>query len=231
MADVQKELAASPKSTEGKLAYMRDYNKKRRGLDLPQDIEYREKNKEKRKNYLKKYYTANKESATEYKKKKYLENRDAEIQKRKDWYKNNKGKHKKAREKYLAENKDRLRAARRKWENNKLKTDVNYSLQKSLRSRVRLALKGNYKKDKRTEELIGCSISEFREYIENQFSEGMSWDNWNFEGWHLDHKIPVSWFNLENENCRKLAFSYKNMQPLWAVDNFLKNSKRYDKIA
>lgn len=228
MADPKKE---KPKSAESKLAYMREYNKKRRSLNLPKDKEYIGKTREKRNIYLKEYYAKNKESATIYKKDKYLKNRDAEIQKRKEWYNNNKDKHKIARNKYAAENKDSLREARRKWENNRLKTDVNYNLQKSLRNRIRLSLKGFYKKDKGTEELIGCTIEFFKKYIESQFLEGMTWGNWKFDGWHIDHKIPISWFNLENENCKKLAFSYKNMQPLWAADNFLKNSKRHDKIS
>lgn len=231
MENTQKELAKKPKSTESKLVYMRQYNKKRKALNLDSDKEYREKNKEKHKAYLKKYYSENKAAATEYKRKKYLDNREEEIKKRKIWYQNNKEKHKKAREKYAAENKDSLRAARRKWENERLKTNVNYSLQKSLRSRIRLSLKGFYKKDKTTEEILGCTIEEFKYYLESKFLDGMTWENWKFDGWHIDHKIPISWFNLENENCRKLAFSYKNMQPLWAADNFLKNSKRYDKIA
>ncbi len=75
---------------------------------------------------------------------------------------------------------------------------------------------------------MGCDIEFFKKYIEEQFSEGMSWNNWSLHGWHLDHKIPISWFNLENEHCRKCAFHYTNMRPAWAKYNVLKNNKFAD---
>lgn len=219
------------KSTQSKLDYMKAYREKRKHNIASLNKEYRVKNREKLLEYSKKYYSDNKNVAKEYKKKKYDENRDSEIIKRKKWYLNNKDKHADARRKYESENKQRLLFARRKWEQERMKNDPNYSLRKSLRSRIRLSLKfGYYKKDKKTEELIGCTIEQFRDYIESLFTPGMSWNNWCAKGWHIDHKIPLSWFNLDNENCRKLAFHYSNMQPLWAKDNFIKSNKYSDKI-
>lgn len=108
---------------------------------------------------------------------------------------------------------------------------MNYKLQKSLAKRIRHELKEVGRKDKATEELIGCTIEELRVFIESHFLDGMDWGNWNTEGWHLDHRIPVSWFNLENENCRKLAFNYKNLQPLWSEDNLKKKNFYSHKMA
>lgn len=112
--------------------------------------------------------------------------------------------------------------ARRKWENERLANDINYKLHKKLAGRIRHELKGVAKRTLRTEELIGCTISELIVFIEAQFKPGMTWANHSTNGWHIDHRIPVSWFNLENENCRRLAFSYKNLQPLWAEENLEK---------
>ena len=65
MADPKKE---KPKSAESKLAYMREYNKKRRSLNLPKDKEYIGKTREKRNIYLKEYYAKNKENLKQYQK-------------------------------------------------------------------------------------------------------------------------------------------------------------------
>lgn len=66
-----------------------------------------------------------------------------------------------------------------------------------------------------TEKLIGCSYTEFIEYLESKFVEGMCWENYG--EWHLDHIIPVSHFNLFSIRDRYKCFNYKNIQPLWAT--------------
>lgn len=189
--------------------------------------EYRKSNPEKRRAY----YEKNREKLIAINKASYEKYRDVNIQKRKKWYQNNKEKHAADRTEYELKNKDRLRAARRKWENNKLRTDCAYKLHKNIAGRIRFELKGVSKKSDKTEEIIGCTITELKIFIENQFSDGMTWDNWGINGWHIDHRIPLSWFNLENENCRKMAFNYKNMQPLWSEENLKKKNYYSHKLA
>lgn len=191
-----------------------------------------EKNRERNRVYAKEYHLKNRESGLEYRRQRYLTyNREEQLEKRRKWYRDNKQKHAENRTAYEEKNKDRLRAARRKWENDRLRTDINYRLHKSLAWRVRSELKGIRRKTTRTEELIGCTIEELKVFIEIQLQEGMTWDNWATNGWHIDHRIPISWFNLENENCRKLAFSYKNIQPLWGEDNLRKKNFYSHKLA
>lgn len=186
---------------------------------------------EKNKKYAKEYFLNNREKQLEYRRNRYKTyNRDEQLEKRRIWYRNNKKRHAENRERYERENKDRLKEARRKWENKRFLEDVNYKLHKTLSGRIRNELKTKCKKSDKTEELIGCSIEELKLYIQNQFIEGMNWDNWCVNGWHIDHRVPLSWFNLENENCRKLAFSYKNMQPLWGADNIKKKNYFSHKI-
>jgi hypothetical protein len=73
-------------------------------------------------------------------------------------------------------------------------------------------------------ELLGCSISDFRKYLEKQFSEGMTWDNHGFNGWHIDHIKPCASFDLTIPEEQQKCFHYSNMQPLWAQDNLSKSS-------
>lgn len=113
---------------------------------------------------------------------------------------------------------------------------------RNIRNRMKACIyeiQGKVKKifDKRigvnSEDIIGCVLDEFREYIESRFPEGMTWDNYG--EWHIDHVVPLSHFKIVDENnmCinieeAKKANHYTNLQPLWAEDN-LKKSNRYSK--
>jgi hypothetical protein len=75
----------------------------------------------------------------------------------------------------------------------------------------------------RTMELIGCSIEQLRQHLEDQFLPGMEWGN--RKEWHVDHKRPLSSFNLSSPKQQRLAFHYSNLQPLWAKDNLSKGTR------
>lgn len=66
-------------------------------------------------------------------------------------------------------------------------------------------------------DLIGCSIDEFKIFIEEKFKENMSWNNYG--EWELDHIKPLALFNLVDMKEQKLAFHFTNFQPLWKQDN------------
>jgi len=95
-----------------------------------------------------------------------------------------------------------------------------------LRSRLTDALKNNIK-SKRTLELLGCSIEEFKSHIELQFKEGMTWDNHGHYTWHIDHIRPCASFDLTDPKQQKMCFHYTNMQPLWWIDNLKKGDRSF----
>jgi hypothetical protein len=103
-------------------------------------------------------------------------------------------------------------------------TDLNFRMLGNLRTRIYHAMKKDTK-GKKTKELLGCSIQEFKIYLESKFREGMSWDNYGKYGWHIDHIIPCSMFDLTNFEQQKKCFHYSNLQPLWAIDNLKKYNK------
>jgi len=100
-----------------------------------------------------------------------------------------------------------------------------YKLRTALRTRLYLAIKGSYRNGSSVGDL-GCSVEEFKAYIENQFSLGMSWENWGRkEGcWHLDHKRPLASFDLSDRQQFLEAAHYTNIQPMWAADNLKKGA-------
>jgi hypothetical protein len=85
--------------------------------------------------------------------------------------------------------------------------------------------KNGKSKSQKTLDLIGCSLYEFKNYIESKFQIGMSWLNWTKKGWHLDHKIPCSFFDLTVPDNQRICFHWYNLQPLWGNENCKKNSK------
>ena len=71
---------------------------------------------------------------------------------------------------------------------------------------------------------LGCSIEDFKKYIESKFQNGMSWENYGHDTWHLDHITPLDAFNLSDRNQFLVASHYTNYQPLWAKDNYSKSN-------
>jgi len=79
------------------------------------------------------------------------------------------------------------------------------------------------RKTNKTFNIIGCTPEFLKEYIENQFTEGMTWENHGQFGWHIDHIIPLSSVKTEEELYP--LFHYTNLQPLWWLDNIKKGTK------
>jgi len=72
---------------------------------------------------------------------------------------------------------------------------------------------------------LGCTVDECRAHIEARFLPGMTWQNWGLHGWHIDHVVPISRFNLTDPAQMAAACHYTNLQPLWAADNRKKRDR------
>lgn len=113
-----------------------------------------------------------------------------------------------------------------KWEFDQRNSDLQFRIKHSLRNRFKAALRQQKtKKSDTLFNLTGCSYEEFIQHIESQFQEGMSWDNYGKDGWHIDHIKPCASFDLTDPQQQKLCFHFTNLQPLWAEDNLKKGSK------
>ncbi len=111
---------------------------------------------------------------------------------------------------------------RKEYLKEKRKTDVNFKLRITYRRRFQKIMKGKYR-EQTTMAYIGCSLDDFRIYMESKFQEGMTWSNHGFTGWHVDHIIPCAKFDLTKEEEVRKCFHYTNLQPLWAEDNLRKS--------
>ncbi len=80
-------------------------------------------------------------------------------------------------------------------------------------------------KSARTTELIGCTVLELMRHLESQFQPGMAWENYSLRGWHVDHKSPCASFDMTDPEQQRKCFHYTNLVPMWAVENWSKNSR------
>ena len=115
----------------------------------------------------------------------------------------------------------------KKWkiENRKerMMNDIQFKLARVLRRRLHNVLRRNQKSGSAVRDL-GCTISELKTHIESQFKLGMTWENHGQFGWHIDHEVPLSLFDLTNREQLLHAVHYTNLQPMWAKENIVKNN-------
>jgi hypothetical protein len=151
------------------------------------------------------YRAKNKERMAEYNKKYWIDTKEKQTEKHRQW---------------RSENKEHLS----QYYKNLRKTNSYYQISDNLRSRLRKALRDqNVIKTERTFNLIGCSISFLKGYLEAKFKDGMTWENYG--EWHIDHIKPCSKYDLTQEDEQYKCFHYRNLQPLWASENCSKSNK------
>jgi hypothetical protein len=204
------------------------------------DIEYRKKNadkiKEREKNrdktkkaeYDKKYYSENIEKVIQYRE----ENKNVINEKKKQYRQKNKTSIKEYMTEYRQKNKEKINLSKKKYHDERIKKDPLYKLSCNIRVLIRGSLNGKgHKKNTKTENILGCSFEEFKQYLESKFESWMNWDNYgNWNGtptepntsWDIDHIIPNSKGLTEDE---VIKFNhYTNLQPLCSFTN--RNIKR-----
>jgi hypothetical protein len=176
---------------------------------------YREKetNKQKEKETNKVWYEKNKEKIATYTK------NNNEI-----YYQKNKEKIKQKNKEYQTNNREKTNNRKLKYSKERKKIDPIYKLRCCIRDSVLKAFtrgKSQFRKNAKTETILGCTIEYFILHIEKQFKEGMTLENHG--KWHLDHIHPVSLAKDENHLIE--LNHYTNFQPLWAQENLKKSNK------
>jgi len=166
---------------------------------------YRRKNPEKIKKQLREYYYKNKEKSNERSKLWREKNQEIKKEYQKNW-------------------KNINRQNIRNYIKNRYDNDILFKLITNSRNRIVQFLKTkNVNKSSKTFEILGCTPKELKEHLEKHFTEGMTWENHNYNGWHIDHIIPLSSATTKEEIIK--LCHYTNLQPLWAEENMKKSNK------
>jgi hypothetical protein len=149
----------------------------------------------------------------------------------KEWRKQNKDTLQQKSKQYYLDNKEHIKETSQSYRKKKMATDELYKFKVNIRKHMLICFKRKgINKGRITKEILGCDLAFFKEYIEAQFTEGMTWNNYGVHGWHYDHIIPLANAKTEEEVVK--LCHYTNYQPLWAQDNYKKahnNPKNHQK--
>ena len=176
---------------------------------------YSEENSESNKEKCKKWYYDNKERVKEY----YEENKEKRKESKKRWRLKNKEKLKNDYNEWRLKNKDNINKNYKEYIKARQEIDPVFKLNLIIRKLISCSFKRvGYKKNSRSEKILGCSFEEFKIHIESKFEEWMTFDNhgkYNGEygfGWDIDHIVELK--NAETlEDVIKLNH-YSNLRPL-----------------
>ncbi len=177
------------------------YHEKNRAAICAQQKQYREQNaelvKERKRQDYEKHWHKRRATARAW----YEANRDKMLEYLREWQ---------------TANADHCRQQKTAYYLTRKQSDPQFAVLTRLRRRINHFVSGDNKSGK-TAELIGCSYEAFARHVENQFTDGMSWDNRS--EWHIDHIIPCAAFDLSDPEQQRQCFHYSNMRPLWAHEN------------
>lgn len=178
------------------------YRKDNKENILSKERIYRENNRKEIRAYDKILYQNNKENIGR-RVKKYRETHKEII---KEWRNNNKEKR---------NNKRRI-----EWKNN-----PSFRLNTSMSVGIYHSLKGN-KNECHWEYLVNYTLEDLKSYLEKQFDKNMTWDNYGAY-WHLDHRIPISWFNIKEvgDDQFNQCWALYNLKPMEAKANMNKSNR------
>lgn len=180
--------------------------------------EYLEKNKEQAKVNYRIRYKNNRENILKNSRKSKQKNKEKNREYNKSYAEKNKDSISEYQRIYHQKNKEEITLKR------KIRRNTNTLVQLSHNMRAMISASFNkkgFKKSKKTERILGCTIENFKIYIESKFLEGMSWENRSL--WHVDHYYPQSMANTAEE-LEELNH-HTNLRPIWAIDNLQKNNK------
>lgn len=159
------------------------------------------------------YYFKNKEKCSEWSKIYYFKNKERINERNRIYYKKNKLK--------INDNAKVYTQKRKLF-------DENFKNRRKFHNKLQVILRGLREKkviNNNFNFYLGCKTEEFQSHIEKLFKSGMTWENYGKDGWHIDHVIPKSKFNLIDDEEIKKCFNYSNLQPLWEFENRIKGNK------
>ena len=207
--------------------YHKEYKKLNKEKLKEKGKDYNSKNSERNKNKKKEWYIKNKEKIKED----YNLNIEKIKIKKKKWRLKNKEKIKEDYNKWRIENKESINEKYRKYIKNRKEIDPIFKMQYCIRRLIGNSFKNiGYKKNTKTEKILGCSFEEFKNYMENQFESWMTFENhgkyngeYNF-GWDIDHIIELKTVKTIDDIIK--LNHYSNLRPLDSKINRVDRNKK-----
>lgn len=176
---------------------------------------YRDLHKERAKEKSLEHYNKNKEEINAYHKEHYIKNKSKKLEYSKIYnkQKNAKPEEQQKRKEYNELNKEQIKIYSKSYNNKEYKINPSFKIRKLLISKINQSLKKqNTTKRNKSLKYLGCSKEEYKQHLEQQFLPEMNWSN-HGSIWEIDHKQPLSSFDLTKEENIYKAFNYLNTEP------------------
>jgi hypothetical protein len=127
---------------------------------------------------------------------------------------------------WTSKNRSRVNVWQRRRRAERRKSDAIFVLN----SRMGQGMRDSLKHEKRRyhwEKLVGYTTLELKQHLERLFTRGMTWKLFLLGKIHIDHVVPVSFFNYSRPQDAEFQYcwSLHNLQPLWGKDNLKKRDK------
>jgi hypothetical protein len=161
--------------------------------------------------------------------KKYESKPEVKERKKKNyylWFEQNKDHRKKYMDEYREKNKEKIREIKRNYEKTRKSNDPIYKLVANFRTAIWTTLKeNNMNKYGHYFEILKYTPEQLSNHLENQFTDGMTWENYG--EWHVDHKLPITSFKFKEIGDEEFlrCWSLDNLQPMWAQENIRKSNR------
>lgn len=225
-----------------------NYNSRKKKPELYKKINkrWKDKNKNYFYNYRKLYWKDNKERLTILNKRWREQNKQYIKKYSKNYRKNNKERKNELERKYYNINKHNERFMMKRRKQRKLLRQNNLSkfreqerlesikrrstpqgrIDDRMSSMIWIMLKKN-KGGRKWEDLVGYTKEDLKNHLEKLFTKGMNWEEFMNGNIHIDHIKPRCLFHyisIKDKEFKK-CWALKNLQPLWAKENLIKNKK------
>ena len=170
----------------------------------------------------------------------YHKNKELLAKKKSIYYKKNKVLYSEYGKKYRLKNKEIITKKKNDYQINKRNNDNLFKLRGNISSLIRVSFKAKgFKKNNKSENILGCSFEEFKIYLESKFE---SWMNRENKGnpkdsvyelnktWDIDHIVPLYSAKTIEDVIR--LNHYSNLRPLCSYTNRFvkKNNLDYYKL-
>lgn len=201
-------------------AYNKKYYRENIEREKERHIKYREENQEMVNARARKYYADNqdkcRDKATNYRE----ENREIALERTRKWRRKNKRHRLEYGRKYREANKEKVNSHFREYIKTRQEGDSEFMIRLKIRSRFKAAIKNGWRT--RFEE-TGHRYSDYVDHFE-RLQPGMISKYLKGGGYHIDHIIPVSAYDMNNPEDIRKCWNPSNMRIINKYQNMSKGN-------
>ena len=207
---------------EKKKEYNKKYYQDNKNKIIEQQKEYCKINKQQINKQKKEYYQNNKEQISEKQKKYCKINKEKISEKRKKYHKKYYLENNQQIKQYRLNNKQQINEKNKEYIKNRKATDVLFKLKCNIGDLIRISIRSNGYT--KQSKTFEILGCTYEEFKQHIERQFIVGMNWdNRKDWHLDHIYPVS---LAKDEADLIKLNhYTNFQPLWALENIKKRNK------